>query len=158
MPGRSSWGYWISLLIGWLSCPALHAQVSPPEYTCYIRYDHDAAGNRTAKYWYCCCGAETSGTEPDTTGGQKTAQVDALLDGIDLQLQPNPATDRLIMALNTPLDAATVEVYGLHGQKVSTTTLHGDHAELDLRGYPAGPYLLRLIHGREMIVKQFIVQ
>ncbi len=148
----------LSLVFGLACICTTTAQVSPPEYTCYVRYDHDAAGNRTAKYWYCCCGAETSGTDPDTTGGQKMAQVDALLDGIDLQLQPNPATDRLIMSLNTPLDAATVEVYGLHGQKVSTTTLHGDHAELDLRGYPAGPYLLRLIHGREMIVKQFIVQ
>jgi len=148
----------LSLVFGLAFIGTTTAQVSPPEYTCYVRYDHDAAGNRTAKYWYCCCGAETSGTDPDTTGGQKMAQVDALLDGIDLQLQPNPATDRLIMSLNTPLDAATVEVYGLHGQKVSTTTLHGDHAELDLRGYPAGPYLLRLIHGREMIVKQFIVQ
>lgn len=87
---------------------AARAQVSPPEYTCYVRYDHDAAGNRTAKYLYCCCGAETSGTEPDTTGGHKMAKADALLDGINLHVQPNPATDRLTVALNAPLDAATI--------------------------------------------------
>lgn len=148
----------LSLVFGLAFIGTTTAQVSPPEYTCYVRYDHDAAGNRTAKYWYCCCGEESSGTEPDTTGGQKMAQEDALLDGIHLLLQPNPATDRLTVAVDAPLDAAVIEVYDLHGRRVDTATLHGNHAMLDLAGYPAGPYQLRLIHGSEMIIKQFLVQ
>ncbi len=148
----------LSLVFGLAFIGTTTAQVSPPEYTCYVRYDHDAAGNRTAKYWYCCCGAESSGTEPDTTGGQKMAQVEALLDGINLQLQPNPATDRLTVAVDAPLDAAAIEVRDMQGRVVITTSLNGTRTELDVRGLVAGPYLLHLMVGGELLLKQFLVQ
>lgn len=133
-------------------------QVSPPDYTCYIKYDHDAAGNRTAKYWYCCCGASTSGTDPDSVRTQKHTLASLELEDVSMQLQPNPATTRLTVTVDRALEEATIEVYDMNGHRMRAEALIGASMEIDLQGLSRGAYALRLTYGREMLIKQFIVQ
>lgn len=147
----------LSLFLGVFFTYEATAQVMP-EYTCYIKYDHDAAGNRTAKYWYCCCGAETSGTPIDSVGSQKMVSSIPVLKELTFLLQPNPASTQLTVIVDQDLTRATIEINDWHGRRLRTGSLHGMSTQIDLHGLAQGSYTLRLMYGSEMLIKQFIVQ
>jgi hypothetical protein len=68
-----------------------------------------------------------------------------------LEMYPNPASDVLFM--NGPAGAPVV-VWNAAGEKVITRILDGSQASVDVSGWPAGMYVVRL--GRE--VRRLIVQ
>lgn len=136
---------------------AISIQAQAQMGTCYVRYDHDAAGNRTAKYWYCCC-LEPGFTASDSSMAPKAYMEPTLLETLELQLTPNPATAFLSVSVSSPMDAAMVEIYDLHGRQVATSSFSGITMNIDLHKLASGPYVLRLTKNREMLVKQFMVQ
>lgn len=147
----------LSLFLGVFFTYEATAQVMP-EYTCYIKYDHDAAGNRTAKYWYCCCGAETSGSPIDLVGSQKMASSTPVLEGLTLMLHPNPANAHLTITTSGPLEMATLEIYDMNGKMAISKPFTGSSLNVDVDELPRGAYAVRLVHNGEMLIKQLLIQ
>ena len=81
-----------------------------------------------------------------------------VLEDLTLQLQPNPAHDQLQLSLSSPLQQATVEVYDMNGRNVLSRSFTGQALTIDVHELQRGAYALRLIHGGEMLVKQFMLQ
>ncbi|MEI7982717.1 MAG: T9SS type A sorting domain-containing protein, partial [Bacteroidota bacterium] len=78
-----------------------------------------------------------------------------------IKIYPNPTTGNFILEL--PLDIQTekvqVEVYGIWGKKVLTTTLNGERKhEFSLSDKPTGVYFIRLVSGDKTETLKIIKQ
>lgn len=136
------------------------AQVQLPPSGCSIRYDHDPAGNRTSRYWYCwgntTFGGET--TSGDDDPGDDDGDGKSMLAEMALGLYPNPASDELTIALSHPVDNAHFSIHDLHGRVVQQGLFQGERMTVAITGLAPGPYHMRLMRKDEMFVKQFIVE
>lgn len=133
------------------------AQVQLPPTGCSIRYDHDAAGNRTSKYWYCWGNSTTSG-ESTSSDDDSDGDGKSILAEMALGVYPNPATDELTIVLSDPVENARYNIQDLQGRIIRQGLFQGQRTTVTVRGLAPGPYLVRLVHADEMIVKQFVVE
>jgi hypothetical protein len=120
-----------------------------PTWGCSIRYDHDIAGNRTSRYWYCW-GHRPKAAEQDST-------LRALED-LTLQVFPNPASDRLTVSLSAPIEGGRYEVHDVQGRMLSNGPFNGERMQLPLGELPAGLYTLRVIRQEELLMRSFMVE
>lgn len=100
---------------------------------------------------------------PDTTGGTDTIGGGDTLgvygaDATDrlLRVTPNPATDEV--RLTSSLEMQRVEVIDANGRRMHDSPAHGHETTLDLRGWPAGSYVVRVYTPAGLAAKKLIVQ
>lgn len=146
------------LSILFMAVPRVSNGQDYPSITCYIRYDHDAGGNRTAKFWHCCCLEPGVQNNEDSTSVWKRESEMRSLAELTLTLLPNPASSQLTVSVDSVLEDAKLEIRNINGKLAWDGVLLGMSRIIDLQGFAAGPYLIRLQYGREMLIKQFIVQ
>ena len=83
------------------------------------------------------------------------------LDGVAVQISPNPTTGLVSVQFGQALTAnVTLEVYGLNGQLMqSMQTRNGaDNATLNLSNYADGVYLVKLKTDSDVLVRRIAVQ
>ena len=131
------------LLLTWSLVQPATAQWVLPSSGCSIRYDHDAAGNRISRYWYCWTNDPDPGTESLSdsadapgTGWKMAAAKDSTLAPLGVKAYPNPSRDRFFLVLSAPIDQAMVEVYDAKGRQLHRSTMAGDRHELDVSILP----------------------
>lgn len=73
-----------------------------------------------------------------------------------VQIFPQPATDRLNLVLPAELGRMEMDLIGLNGTKVASYTAAGT-AELDLNGIAPGIYILRLHNDKHELRKRFAI-
>ena len=127
---------------------------------CSIKYDHDAAGNRTSRYWYCwglspMGGSLDSLSNDSLPGGGKSQLV---LEEIGLSLHPNPATTSVWLILSAPVEDAHYAILDMNGRIVRQGRLAGDRMNIDLAGLAPGPYHARVFAHKELLSRIFIVE
>ena len=116
-----------------------------------ICYLYDDAGNRTVRY---VCG----GPHPRPAPGDQPVESDAVLSSqqsgdvheVHVRVYPNPATDVLHVAVQTPVNTRSlVEVYSTSGILMlrEPMDLHRGHnrTTLQVSHLPSGIYLLRIV-------------
>ncbi len=144
-----------------LSTAAL-AQWTLPNSGCSIRYAYDAAGNRSARYWYCWSGMAVQNTG-ELTGNMLLEPVDQKVDErvlelIELDLFPNPSSDGITITLSEAVDHASYDVYDAKGRSILHGNMQGSRLDIPTNDLAAGLYNICLAHGQEMIVRSFVVE
>lgn len=72
-------------------------------------------------------------------------------------LFPNPATSHIEIRLsNDLLINSTLEIYDVYGRKIATQMMNNTSAQVDISGYSAGMYLVRISNDNGVVVKNFI--
>lgn len=72
-------------------------------------------------------------------------------------LFPNPATSHIEIRLsNNLLINSTLDIYDVYGRKVATQMMNNTSAMVDISGYSAGMYLVRISNDNGIVVKNFI--
>lgn len=75
----------------------------------------------------------------------------------DLVIYPNPVTDQLNVSLRTDKYQVTrVAIYDINGKLVCSQPVEDNHVRIDVQGFSAGTYFLRLSDGKNMITTKFI--
>jgi hypothetical protein len=147
-------------LVGGLYPTVLIAQVSPPTWGCNIKYDHDAAGNRVSRYWYCWGSSilndslETLENDTLVDGGKSLG----LLEEIVLSLHPNPASATVHIVLSAPINNARYRVLDVNGRVLLQGVFQGDRASIDIAGLAPGPYHAQVHATEELLSRSFIVE
>ncbi|MCI1751375.1 MAG: T9SS type A sorting domain-containing protein [Flavobacteriales bacterium] len=144
---------------------ASKAQVGPgePETGCQIRYDYDAAGNRTSRYWYCW-GVSLMNPNDTTEVSQKSTPqapeeiADRPLESMSISLAPNPAHDQTTVMLSLPLDKADYFIMDMQGKILFSGSISGNSQIVDIRSLAPGQYHFSIVRGMERLVKGFVVQ
>jgi hypothetical protein len=77
---------------------------------------------------------------------------------MDLKVYPNPFTNELTINLNGsqgsyPLNVSLVQ---LNGKMILNTSLHSDHQTFDFAQLLAGPYLLQISNGHQILRQQML--
>lgn len=132
----------------------LQAQGSYPTDGCFIRYQYDAAGNRTQRDWYCM-GEAQGGSSKSTFG--TTEPVKGPLAEVHLNIAPNPASDQLRVMLNMEMGAGSLLIHDGQGREVMRTTMNAATAELDVSTLQPGAYFISYQREGERIVTGFAV-
>lgn len=136
-------------------------QVTLPSSGCSIKYDHDLAGNRTSRYWYCWGTSslsdsfDHSGKDTTHVEGSKSAR---LLEHIGLSLHPNPASEQVHFTLSSPLDQANYRVIDMNGRVVRDGTFIGDRGMVTITELAPGAYHLHVFREDELLSRSFIVE
>ena len=81
-----------------------------------------------------------------------------VLESIELDLFPNPASDGLTVTLSGPVDQVTYDVYDTQGRSVFHGKMHGGRLDITTSAIPSGLYNFCLAHGQEMLVRSFVVE
>lgn len=85
--------------------------------------------------------------KPDSRGARKSGQA-------ELQLTPNPVSDRLNIA---GMDqASTIQIVDLQGQLKYQIPVSGTQMKLDISSLPTGYYFLRTLVNNEPMTKRFV--
>lgn len=72
-------------------------------------------------------------------------------------LFPNPATSHIEIRLsNDLLINSTLEIYDVYGRKIAIQMMNNTSAQVDISGYSAGMYLVRISNDNGVVVKNFI--
>ena len=104
---------------------------------------------------------EGSSEGGDNDGGDSTGLLDIHRES--LTAYPNPTTGMLWVSVPEPVEgtAANVLVYNINGQLLQRIPAHGASAGsaasrlcIDLSGYPAGVYIIRVGNARAKVLKQ----
>ncbi|MCR4738589.1 MAG: T9SS type A sorting domain-containing protein [Bacteroidales bacterium] len=75
----------------------------------------------------------------------------------DLVIYPNPVADQLNVSLRTDKYQVTrVAIYDINGKLVCSQPVEDNHVRMDVQGFSAGTYFLRLSDGKNMITTKFI--
>lgn len=144
---------------------ASKAQVGPgePETGCQIRYDYDAAGNRTSRYWYCwgvsrIISNDTNVVTERTTPQEPEENTDRPLESMSLSLAPNPAHDQTTVMLSAPLDKADYTIIDMQGKILFSGSMAGNSQTVDIHSLAPGQYHFSIVRGMERLVKGFVVE
>lgn len=115
-----------------------------------VRFGYDACGNRTRRTLEFSMVEEERGASPGGTphdaGAQWQASLSDSFAGVEAMLFPNPTEGGFFLALTgeeIPNDA-TATLCSVDGKAIEERKVGGMTEEFDLRGKPAGVYLLRL--------------
>ena len=109
-----------------------------------------------------CNGDEGSGAQNPQLEKSLTRDNDPSVGTLkQLKVYPNPTTENFILELTgeTPADKITVDVYGIWGEKVLTTTLNGERKhEFSLSDKPSGVYFIHVVTGDKTETLKIIKQ
>ena len=100
---------------------------------CWIKYDHDAAGNRIKRYWWCGNPDQT-----DESGSPKTA----MSKDFGYRLYPVPATDRLVLTCSSSDPETEMDILDMNGKTIRHQRLNSTYQEIDVSQWSAGSYVL----------------
>ncbi|MCK9422810.1 MAG: T9SS type A sorting domain-containing protein [Bacteroidales bacterium] len=104
------------------------------------------------------CGTKALSLPGVLSDGEHNEIIDAKS---SIKVYPNPTASNFILELNCDFidDAATVELYGIWGEKVLTTRLTGEFRhQFSLSDRPAGVYFIRVIAGDKSETSKIIKQ
>lgn len=73
-------------------------------------------------------------------------------------LQPNPASARVTLVLSGTAPEAQVSIYGIDGRSVAQFPVQGDRLDVDLDGYAAGTYFVRVQTADWTSVRKLVVK
>lgn len=86
-------------------------------------------------------------------GVQQTYSVEELkIEGaepfnFDIKVYPNPTTDNVTVSLGKTVADMRYELYDVDGRLLQKETISTTEQVIELRGYPAGSYVLRIVAG-----------
>ena len=115
-----------------------------------VRFGYDACGNRTRRTLEFSMVEEersaSPGGTPHDAGAQWQASLSDSFAGMEAMLFPNPTEGGFFLALTGDEipDGATATLCSVDGKAIEERKVGGMTEEFDLRGKPAGVYLLRL--------------
>jgi autotransporter-associated beta strand protein len=95
------------------------------------------------------------------TAANKEASKDLITDGDtteDVVVYPNPVTSILNVKVNEVYSGATLEVYNILGVKLRSQALTNTLQAISLEGLPSGNYLLYVLNGNNITIKNIIKQ
>ena len=102
---------------------------------CWIKYNYDAAGNRTKRYWWC---GDPNQTDPDSQTKSTMAQ------DFGFRLFPNPATEKLQFTSAQELANAELNVLDIQGRVVYHQRFTGAFLDIDVSPWSAGRYTMNI--------------
>lgn len=124
-------------------------------------YTHDANGNRIVRETLVLKTANPSATNPALTQAQMQQEgTETYLLGSKINVYPNPTQGSVQLVIEglAPEQTATVVLLNINGQPLQQQPISTANTTLDLSGYTAGVYLIRLtLNGRSKewrVVKQ----
>lgn len=93
--------------------------------------------------------------DPDTAGGDTLAVTQADMVGRYVSVQPNPAMDEARVLSSFGLRG--IEAYNAEGRLVSKQEAAGLEATLDVKAWPRGTYILRILTPMGVVTKKLMV-
>jgi rhodanese-related sulfurtransferase len=76
----------------------------------------------------------------------------------DIKIYPNPATEKVILEINQPLNSGTLSIFNSNGREQSTQQILDLKSEINISTLPAGIYKLRITadktFGAGILIKQ----
>jgi hypothetical protein len=79
-----------------------------------------------------------------------TGIFDLNIKTIDLNVFPNPATDRIVFETKKPEKVRKINIFNGSGQLVRQVLFEGNRTQINLNGLPAGNYSYRIFTGRQL--------
>jgi rhodanese-related sulfurtransferase len=76
----------------------------------------------------------------------------------DLKIYPNPATKKVNIEINHPLNSGTLSIFNSNGQEQITQQILDPKSEINISTLPAGIYMLRITTDKTFSVGRFIKQ
>lgn len=124
-----------------------------------IRYAYDAAGNRTLRTIVL-----TSGRQSSVESGMQEEDVhEDMVGNTKVLIYPNPTSGEFQFQIQVDetsaqvMDSSTIiSLYSLSGVLLKTASLNGRSGTLDLSGYSAGVYCLKIQSGDESSIWRII--
>lgn len=106
---------------------------------------------------------DTTGNNMLVVNGRTSADflsnTDELLsDNIDIQISPNPASDRIQITGSDLSDRAHVIIYNINGLRVLSVSDIGTGSSIDISAIPAGSYIVHYNSGSDIAVRKLIIQ
>ncbi len=106
---------------------------------------------------------DTTGNNMLVVNGRTSADylsnTDELLsDNIDIQISPNPASDRIQITGSDLSDRAHVIIYNINGLRVLSVSDIGTDSSIDISAIPAGSYIIHYNSGSDIAVRKLIIQ
>ncbi|HEY4784470.1 MAG TPA: T9SS type A sorting domain-containing protein, partial [Bacteroidales bacterium] len=86
-----------------------------------------------------------------------TTKVPQLADG-ELAIYPNPVSDQMTISLEKMLTNASVSVYSLTGQLVSSVQIESTRTDIDVSSLKPGIYIVKIMSSEGISVKQIVKQ
>jgi hypothetical protein len=65
--------------------------------------------------------------------------------GFNIKVYPNPTTDNVTVSLDKAVEGMHYELYDVDGRLLQKETMRTAEHSIDMRDYPSGAYLLRII-------------
>jgi hypothetical protein len=81
-----------------------------------------------------------------------------VLEPLELDLFPNPASDGVTIILSRPADNVTYDIYDSQGRSVLHGRMQGGRLDVPTTSIPSGLYNICLIREHEMLVRPFVVE
>ncbi len=120
------------------------AQWTLPNAGCSIRYAHDAAGNRTARFWYCWegLGPESMMVNADDPQEKPIDRKvhERVLEHLELGLYPNPSSDGITITLSEAVGNVGYSVYDAKGRSMLHGIVQGSRLDINTSDFAAGLY------------------
>lgn len=130
---------WSFLLLTTITCSAASAQ-SLPINTCGVVYTYDAAGNRTQRAYLC-----NNGSGDSAALQRRTAQLSTDIAAEPVSaLYPNPTTGRFRISFTNPLKEAQCFLLDQKGNVLQQRKANGSLIDIDVSGFPAGMYYIKI--------------
>ncbi len=153
----------LSALIIFSTLSAIAQQI--PVGSCGIVYIHDAAGNRTARLYYC----NNSGPYPalantDNTGlpAVSNAFTNEEVKNVEFQevnaLYPNPTSGQFSVTFSKSVSNASITITDVNGKIVQQVKATGSKVDFDLSAVASGTYFVRIEEKGTVITKKVIKQ
>jgi pectin methylesterase-like acyl-CoA thioesterase len=73
-----------------------------------------------------------------------------------VKIYPNPVTDMVNISVSKITKGSMLSVISMHGNVILSKPVISETSDLDLKELPAGIYLIRIVSGKENIVKQIV--
>ncbi len=115
----------------------------------------------TVYYWRVTAFNSCGGTTPAPFTFQTGANATHELQGAVISLQPNPTSGLLTVNVSTALkEALEVEIFSVVGVRLQRQSLQAGMvaATIDLSGYPAGSYLVKMTSGEATAVERVVLE
>lgn len=92
------------------------------------------------------------------TGQNAVLGTTEVINSRDLQIYPNPVTDKLKFIFNNRLKSKSIEITDMSGKVITSISETRDINEVDMSSYPNGNYILRVRASDEKVYIQKIIK